>query len=98
MEGQDAVFTLTASPVNHAQATVNYRMKGRAILGTDYTLSGATGQVTIPAGQASVTVTLHSLEDASKERGNEHAAMTLQKGAGYKLGALKKAAVLITDD
>jgi hypothetical protein len=93
------VFTITAVPVNHAQATVTYKMKGKAKLGTDYTLSGAPGQITIPAGQSSVTVTLHSLQNNDKGKGNgaEQATMVLQKGSGYKLSAFKKVTVLITE-
>jgi len=87
------VFTLTASPVNHAAATVLFKMKGTAKLGTDYTLS-ANGQITIPAGQASVTVTLHSLVDADKK--TESAKMQLRNGTGYKRDVIKKAVVQIT--
>ena len=61
-------------------------MSGQAILGTDYTLSGTPGRVTIPAGQSSATVTMHSIEDNDERVDrNEAATMTLSKGAGYKL-------------
>lgn len=61
-------------------------MSGQAILGTDYTLSGTPGKVTIPAGQSSATVTMHSMEENDERReGKEAATMTLSKGAGYKL-------------
>jgi hypothetical protein len=61
-------------------------MSGQAILGTDYTLSGTPGQVTIPAGQSSATVTMHSKEENDERReANEAATMTLSKGSGYKL-------------
>jgi hypothetical protein len=74
-------------------------MKGRAKLGTDFILSGPSLQVTIPAGQASATVTLHSLEDnGPKEHVEELTTMVLQKGAGYRLSFTKRATLQINDD
>jgi len=80
-------------PVNHAAATVLFKLKGSAKLGADYTLSAA-GGITIPAGQASVTITLHSLVDGDKQQ--ESAKIVLQKGTGYKRDVIKKAVVQIT--
>jgi hypothetical protein len=59
-------------------------MRGTALNGTDYTLNGPSGQVTIGAGQRSATVTLHSIADHVKER-NETAVMALATDSGYKL-------------
>jgi len=59
-------------------------MRGTALNGSDYTLSGSQGQVTIAAGQSSATVTLHSIADHVKER-NETAIMVPTSGVGYKL-------------
>ena len=59
-------------------------MRGTAINGTDYTLSGAAGQVTFAAGSNSAIVTLHSIADHVKER-NETAIMVPSNGVGYKL-------------
>jgi hypothetical protein len=64
--------------------TVNYLMRGSAINGSDYTLDGTPGQVTIAAGQNSATVTLHSIADHVGEK-NETAVMALSSGSGYKL-------------
>jgi hypothetical protein len=69
-------------------------MSGTATLGTDYVLSGAPGQVTIPAGQSSGTVTLKAKRDNVQEN-TETAVMTLQPGTGYRLGANKQATVSI---
>ena len=80
-------------PVNHAAATVLFKMRGTATSGTDYTLT-ANGQITIPAGQASVTVTLHSVVDPDRQP--ETAKMVLRKGTGYKRDVIKKAVVQIT--
>jgi len=61
-------------------------MSGSATRGTDYTLSGTHNQVTVPAGQSSATVTLHSIEEKDEAtEGNEAATMILSKGAGYQL-------------
>jgi hypothetical protein len=95
-EGQDAAFNFVASPDNHRQVTVRYSMSGKATLGTDYTLSGTPGQIIIPAGQASATITLHSMEDNVRRERNEMATMTLQKGTDYRLSN-KRASVAIID-
>ena len=59
-------------------------MSGKATLGSDYTLNGTAGQVTIAAGQSSATVTLNAIKDNIKEKA-ETATMTLQAGSGYTL-------------
>jgi Protein of unknown function (DUF642) len=83
-EGGNATFTISASPVNPSQPiTVFYSMSGKADLGVDYTLSGTPGQVVIPAGQSSATVTLHALTDNVSEK-KEIVKMTLDNGTGYK--------------
>ena len=52
------------------------------MLGSDYTMSGTPGQITIPAGQTSGSVTLTALVDNKKDN-NEKAIMTLEPGSGY---------------
>ena len=59
-------------------------MRGSAINGSDYTLSGTFGQATIRAGQNSATITLHSIADHVRER-NETATMSLSSGSAYKI-------------
>jgi hypothetical protein len=59
-------------------------IRGTALSGSDYTLNGNPGRVTIAAGQRSATVTLHSIADHVKER-SESAVMALASGSGYKL-------------
>jgi len=68
-------------------------MSGSATLGTDYTLSGTPGQVTIPAGQSSGSVTLSASSTNAKKK--KTATMNLQSGAGYKLAKPKNATVTI---
>lgn len=59
-------------------------MRGTALNGSDYTLDGIAGQVTINPGSNSATVTLHSIADHVKER-NETAILVPSSGAGYIL-------------
>ena len=59
-------------------------MRGNASNGSDYTLDGTPGQVTIPAGQSSAAIAIHSVADHVREK-NETAVMALSNGAGYKL-------------
>ena len=95
-EGGSATYTVTVSPAVFQSVTVRYAMSGTATLGSDYTLSGTPGQVTIPGGQTSASVTLNALTDNVKEK-KETATMTLQSGTGYKLSKTNKATVSILD-
>jgi PKD repeat protein len=92
-EGASATYTVTASSPASQKITVRYSMSGTATLGTDYTLSGTAGEVTIPAGQSSASVTLSAASDNVKEK-NETAIMTLGLGTGYKLNKAKKASTV----
>ena len=83
-EGSTSTYTITASRAVSQATTVKYAMSGTARLGSDYTLSGGTGQATIAAGQSSVAVTLSAIKDTIKEK-PEPATMTLQAGSGYVL-------------
>ncbi|MEP7016383.1 MAG: hypothetical protein ABI925_13155, partial [Verrucomicrobiota bacterium] len=74
--------------------TVNYSISGTAHSGSDFTLSGTPGQVTIPAGQSSATVTLHAIIDHLKES-KETVIMTLTSGTGYTISLQKKATTAI---
>lgn len=90
-EGGSAAFTISASTVNPSQpVTVSYRMISKALNGVDYILSGLFGQITIPAGASSATVTLNVLTDNLKEK-NEKVIMALQPGTGYELPKKKRA-------
>ena len=61
-------------------------MSGKAIQGSDYTLDGTPGQVTIPIGQDSAAVTLHALTDSLTKEKSETATMTLRAGSSYSFG------------
>ena len=83
-KGQQAAFIVALDPGPAVvPVTVNYSMSGSAILGSDYSLSGAPGQVTIPAGQSFAKVILRPLRSVKK-----NATMTLTPGPGYFLSGL----------
>jgi hypothetical protein len=65
-------------------------MSGTAVLGTDYTLSGTPGKITISAGASSAVVTLQVI--TSKTKGSETATMNLQAGTGYTVNQKQKSA------
>jgi hypothetical protein len=96
-EGQSTAITVFASTVNPSQpVTVNYSLSGKAAYGADYVVDGNVGQITIPPGASSATVTLNALTDNLREK-KEKAVMTLQRGTSYKLSKKKKATVTIVD-
>jgi hypothetical protein len=71
-------------------------MRGTALQGSDYMLTGTAGQVTIPAGQSSATVLLHAVADHIKET-SETATMVLTSGTGYKIPKRAKATLTIVN-
>jgi hypothetical protein len=96
IEGGDATFTVSSSTVLSQTITVGYSMSGTAQLGSDFTLSGTPGQVTISAGQSSATVVLHTIAEHVKER-NENATMSLTSGTSYKLSRRSRATLTIVN-
>jgi hypothetical protein len=93
--GGDAIYTISASTINPSQVTaVNYSMGGKAILGSDYTVSGTVGEADIPAGSSSTTVTLHAIAGVPTRKG-EKAILLLSPGNGYTAAKPKKATIAI---
>lgn len=88
-----ATFTVTASVVSSVPKTIGYTMSGNAVRGGNYRLSGSFGQVTIPAGVKSATVTLTPIAVGTLSK---TATMTLATGPGYTLSVSKSASVTIT--
>jgi hypothetical protein len=91
-EGGSATFQITATNNTARPVTVNYSLSGKATFGVDYTLSNnlrQSGQVTIPVGSDSVTVTLSALIDHIKEK-KDSITMKLSGGSGYKFAKSKK--------
>jgi hypothetical protein len=83
--GQTATFTIWSPTVNPtAPTTITYSMSGSAVLNKHYSLSGSPGQITVPAGAASATVTVTVLMPVARTK---QLSMTLNPGSGYNLGS-----------
>jgi hypothetical protein len=93
---ETAVFEIFAGDpaLYRRPVTVFYSMAGKARLGTNYTLSGIPGQVTIGVGEVSARVTLQVIATGSNNKALP-VKMTLMKNSTYKLRPSKKATVKI---
>jgi hypothetical protein len=86
-------YTITRSGDSMASPlTVNYTMGGTATPGTDYV--ALSGSAVIPAGVASVVVTLTPVNGSTAD-GDVTATLTLASNAAYTTGSAASASVLI---
>lgn len=83
-----AVFAIARTGSTAAALTVNYAVSGTATSGSDFT--ALTGSVTIPAGNASATVEVASINDSSSEN-LETVIVTLSTNAAYVIDTLATA-------
>ena len=74
---------------------VNYHVSGSAAPGVDYT--ALSGTVTIPAGQASTTVSVNPVEDPAVY-GNQTVTLILTNTLNYEVGNPGSATMTVTDD
>lgn len=96
-EGPDAGTFLISRLGDSTEALdVFFTLGGTADLGADYTLSH-TSPVTIPAGQASVTLTLTPVDDAVFGEREETAVLTVTEDPAYPVG-LAAATITIADN
>ncbi|HEU0009181.1 MAG TPA: Calx-beta domain-containing protein [Verrucomicrobiae bacterium] len=93
--GDTALVTLTRTGSTNAPLTVNLSRTGTATPGIDY--SGIDASSVIPAGAASVTLTLNPVQDALAE-GMEMAFIGVAPGAGYVVGTPFAVTNFIADD
>ncbi len=91
--GGAATFTISTTSPPATAITVTYAMGGTAGFGSNYSLSGTPGQVTIQAGSTSATVRLTEVAAAKRTK---TATMILTTGAGYILSSPTSASVLLT--
>jgi hypothetical protein len=88
------VFTLTRSGSLDDELTVGLALSGSALNGTDYAF--VPSSVTIPAGQATATVTIQPFADSSTEPA-ELVELLVQPGSGYRVGTADRASLTIED-
>lgn len=96
-ENEEATYTLNLSAPAPRNIGVAFVMTGSAVQGFDYVLIGAfnkSGQVVIPAGQLSATVTLHTLADDGYPA-QEIATFNVINGARYHIGSPGHANIVI---
>jgi hypothetical protein len=94
--GPDAgVFTFSRTGSTAAALPVRYALGGTASNSADY--ATLTGVVTIPAGQASVTVVVAPVNDPDFEA-SETVVATVQPDGAYTVGAPSAATVTIADN
>ena len=96
-ENEEATYTLTLSAPAARNVGVTFVMTGTAIPGFDYVLLGVFnkfGQIVIPAGQSSATVTLHTLPDEGYPA-REIATLNVLNGSRYHIGSPSHADVII---
>ena len=96
-EGEDSTVTLTVSPPASRNIAVNLVLTGTAAPGSDFALIGnfnRSGQVLIPAGQPTATLTLHSLYD-DDGRFSEFVVFNVIGGKRYRVGSPSHAQVTI---
>jgi len=91
--GGAALFTIRVSTPPASDITVNYRMGGTAVFGTNDSLDGTFGQVTVPAGASSAAVRITELAAA---RRNKSASMLLTSGSGYIVKKPTTASVILS--
>ena len=96
-DGDDGTGTFTFSrPGTSGDLVVTWTIGGTATADDDYT--ALTGEVTIPDGEASATVTVTPIADEDADEGDETVVVTLAPGSGYVIGTPDEATVTIADD
>ncbi|MYE59602.1 MAG: hypothetical protein F4X35_08595, partial [Alphaproteobacteria bacterium] len=94
-EGAPAGFTLTAAPAPAADLGVSVTVVQDGAFADPSALGART--VTIPAGQASASFSVATVDDAADEPDGAVTAL-LGSGSGYTLGAAASARVAVADD
>jgi hypothetical protein len=98
VEGSSTQILFFSSTNQPVPITVHYSIGGNATQGSDYTIDGNPGVVTIPANSSSGSITLHALTDAFLRERNEKVTLTLEPGTDYALPgsrSAKKATITI---
>lgn len=91
----NVVFTITRTGGTTEPLSVDFTLGGTAAAGSDF--QAVASPVTIPAGAASVAVTLRPIDDPAVE-GAETVTFTLRANAAYVLGTAVSASATIADN
>ena len=96
-EGDDAVFTVSASPAPAANLTVSLTVTDDGTSDFLAQTEEGTRTVTISAGQTSATLTVATAEDSTDE-GEGSVTATVASNTGYQIGSPSSATVAVNDD
>jgi uncharacterized protein (DUF1800 family) len=88
-------FTVSRTGDTTLPLIVNYGVGGSAVNGVDY--PALLGNVTIPAGAASVKIPLSPNPDVQADDDNDTVVLTVATGPGYLIGSQNSATVTITN-
>ena len=96
-EGQSVTYTATLSSALTTATTVPYTVTGTGITTADFGGAALTGNITIPAGATTGTVTFNAANDTTTE-GNETLAIALGTASnGVTAGTTTTASTVIVD-
>ena len=93
--GTAGTFTFTRDGNTKYDLAVDYSLEGTAVNGADY--GELTGNVIIPAGQQSVTVSLNAVDDLVYE-GNETTVINVTANDNYNVGNNSSATLTIVEN
>lgn len=93
--GPPGQFVINRTGATTSALVVSYLLSGSATPGADYTPLPTT--ITIPAGQASVTVSIEAIDDRLYE-GNETIILSLIDGAQYDLATARSATLALQEN
>ncbi|MGQ0626783.1 MAG: beta strand repeat-containing protein, partial [Phycisphaerales bacterium] len=93
--GNGGRYTVRRTGPTTTALTVAYTVSGSALSGTDFT--ALSGTVVIPAGMASATIDLTTIDDAIRENA-ETVIVTLATSGAYTIGTKSTATVTIADN
>ena len=97
IEGDDAVFTVSASPAPAANLTVSLTVTDDGTSDFLAQTEEGTRTITILAGQTSATLTVSTEEDSTDE-GDGSVTATVGSATGYQIGSPSTATVTVSDD
>ena len=90
-------FTVARGDTN-GSVTVNYAVSGADVTGADFGGTLPSGQVTIPAGQSSTTLTINVTQDSIVEPAEQFTVTLSNATNGYLIGTATATGTITNDD